>query len=252
MTFQKCVRTKLTDKGHVCVSCLCYTIQYGRRRSIIYSLGKVQHDMKTRLPISRRNFIVSLSCLAVVKGLAFRAKKDEPEGLPVLSGSRKRLNPGFQDRTFLKTLDIEWSPSGNHIAAFHGSDVKVWDFTTGNNVLSYCGHSDEVLTVKWSPDGKRIASAGFDCTIQIWSSLTGKHLVTYSGHSAWVRAVAWSPDGKCIASAGYDKTVQIWSTASGEHIATYYGHADDIWKVSWSPDGAHVASIDLSNTTKVW
>lgn len=80
--------------------------------------------------------------------------------------------------------------------------------------MPYTGHTAKwtggVLAVVWSPDGKYIASAGEDQTVQVWNPNDGKHIFTYTGHSAPVDALSWSHDGQRIASGSYDRTVQIW------------------------------------------
>ena len=86
--------------------------------------------------------------------------------------------------------------------------------------FTYHGHAGYVSAVAWSPDGKRIASASADGTVQVWDAFTGDHAYVYRGHADFalghithgegVNSVAWSMDGRHIASAGTDGTVQVW------------------------------------------
>jgi len=43
----------------------------------------------------------------------------------------------------------------------------------GTTLTTYPGHTCEtgVLAVAWSPDSKRIASAGWDDTVQVWQAI---------------------------------------------------------------------------------
>jgi WD40 repeat protein len=49
--------------------------------------------------------------------------------------------------------------------------VHIWDAATGNTIFTYRGHSKEVSSVAWSPNGKRIASASYDQTVQVWQAV---------------------------------------------------------------------------------
>ena len=113
-------------------------------------------------------------------------------------------------------------------------------------------HSDSVLSVAASPDGKYLASGSNDDTVIIWDANSGQRLKTFEGHSDRVNSVCWSPDGKYLASSSDDDTVIIWDAKSGECIRTLRGHSDWVYSVCWSPDGKYLASGSGDNTVIIW
>src|SRR5689334_7013340 len=58
-------------------------------------------------------------------------------------------------------------------------------------IFTYHGHTARVFAIAWSPDGRHIASAGEDQTVQIWDATTGRTILTYRGHSDIITAVVW-------------------------------------------------------------
>ncbi|SPF52559.1 exported hypothetical protein [Candidatus Sulfopaludibacter sp. SbA4] len=114
------------------------------------------------------------------------------------------------------------------------------------------GHSDWVVSVAWSADGKTLASGSSDQTIKLWDASSGRLLRTLSGHSAFVNSVAWSVDGKTLASASGDSTIKLWDASSGQLLRTLSGHGDSVLSVAWGGDGQTLASGSADRTIKLW
>lgn len=122
----------------------------------------------------------------------------------------------------------------------------------GTLLNTYKGHSNQMTSVAWSPDSKRIASASWDDTVQVWDALNGAAPYTYGNNFTIVCSVAWSPDGKRIASANAINTVQVWNATDGSSPYTYKGHSAQVNAVAWSPDGKRIASASQDKTVQVW
>ena len=113
------------------------------------------------------------------------------------------------------------------------------------------GHSGQVYSLAYSPDGRYLASGSSDKTIKIWETATGTELRTLTGHSMTVWSVAYSPDGRYLASGSLDKTIKIWEVATGK-VRTLTGHYMTFWSVAYSPDGRYLASGSSDKTIKIW
>ena len=102
------------------------------------------------------------------------------------------------------------------------------------------GHAGPVYACAFSPDGKRIISAGDDGTIKVWDAETCKELAALKGHERAVSSCAFSPDAGVFLSAGKDEILRLWNAASGKELALLRGFTSELTDCAFGPDGRRV------------
>lgn len=75
------------------------------------------------------------------------------------------------------------------------------------------GHTSAVTSLRFSPDGKRLATASLDSTIRLWDiEHPEREPIVLTGHNGWIWAVDFASRGQRLVSGGADRTVRSWPT----------------------------------------
>ncbi|MBI4664429.1 MAG: hypothetical protein HY735_37010 [Verrucomicrobia bacterium] len=142
--------------------------------------------------------------------------------------------------------------------------VVVWDLNPDWKLERLLGTadassaiSDRVNAVRFSPDGRRLATGSGEPTrggeIKIWD-VNGGQLVhdLRDVHSDVVFSLDFNPDGKYLASGAADKFVRVVALATGKVVKSFEGHTHHVLGVSWKREGRTLASAGADNVIKIW
>ncbi|GMU20319.1 MAG: hypothetical protein AMXMBFR13_04160 [Phycisphaerae bacterium] len=152
---------------------------------------------------------------------------------------------------------VAFSPDGMSLAMANypgNGAATVWDISSGTIVRTLSGHTYNIMDVKVSPDGSRVATAGgYDLTARIWNLADGTAVIL-NGQFPMVESVAFSPDGTRLVTAGGN--LKLWSVLGGDAIATFepangYGppQAGDC---AFAPDGSAILAGHRDGVDRLW
>lgn len=115
-------------------------------------------------------------------------------------------------------------------------------------------HREVVTSVSYSPDGKTIASAGWDGMVVLWDAANGQPLgAPLVGYNDRIKSIAFSPDGKYLAVSGDSRTILVWDLATRKTLnPPLAGHKDRIVSLAFSPDSKILASGSWDTTIILW
>ncbi|KAL9940279.1 hypothetical protein V8E36_000984 [Tilletia maclaganii] len=173
------------------------------------------------------------------------------------------LHPSYPEPT--------WALSG-------GEDDKayIWDVVSGDMIAVLEGHTDSVISVGWSSDGKMAASASMDGTVKVWSqagpavqevdgaaSTGAAASATEDVHSAWkvianlegpdeITWMSWHPKGPVLVAGAQDGTVWMWQLPSANVMQVFSGHTAACTCGQWTPDGKRLLTASEDASLLLW
>jgi WD40 repeat protein/tetratricopeptide (TPR) repeat protein/tRNA A-37 threonylcarbamoyl transferase component Bud32 len=156
-----------------------------------------------------------------------------------------------------------YSPDERWLATFHGDTVRVCNMVRCEERCTFKVRVGGFITGAFSPDGQRIASAGYDTdgawTVGVWDTSNGQELLTFKVAGGSDSPVI-SRDGRRLLAMGSDGKARAWDAANGKELPTLKVLQElltlkrryDRASVRYSPDGQRRATGGSDGTVRVW
>ncbi|MDP1564027.1 MAG: WD40 repeat domain-containing protein, partial [Pirellulaceae bacterium] len=152
---------------------------------------------------------------------------------------------------------LAFSPDDRNLAVGSGppsrfGDLKELDVATGAVQRDYGQvHSDTILAIEYSPDGKWLATAGADKLCRLHDPQTGAMVKILEGHTHFVQSLTWQDQAQQLATASADKTVKVWDVETGERRQSITGFGKEISAIAYVGDSEQLVSVSLDGHTRL-
>jgi eukaryotic-like serine/threonine-protein kinase len=149
------------------------------------------------------------------------------------------------------------------VAADTSGSIRIWnivanDSESGGGVelsddQGKSAHQAAINQVRFSRDGRLLASASSDRTVRVWDFDKRKLLQTLKGHHlSDIFAVVFSPDGDLLYSGSRDRTIGIWSLETGRLAGTLNDHGQPIRCLDINPSGTRLVAGSWFGEVLIW
>jgi WD40 repeat protein len=151
---------------------------------------------------------------------------------------------------------VAWSPDGTLVVTANGSTLSFWDPQKGALLRTRAG-AGAIKTLKFSRDGKRLATGGNDNSVRLWDVPSATLLGTLGYHDWPVNDIAFSPDGKLLASGSgrIGKTfgaVRLWDVPNQKPLKTLTEISNRVLSVAFSRDGKWLVNGNYDGALEAW
>jgi WD40 repeat protein len=152
-------------------------------------------------------------------------------------------------------------PDGQGIWVFNDEgEVHAWRLADVGAPDFICSHGSEVGSVRFSADGRHLATVGWDGEVRVWN-LQGSRITAgprlRHGDRGW--QARFSPDGSVLATTGWDPRVKLWDPRTGV-LLRVLEHKFGVWWIDFTADGSRLLTAggagdlapDRFGTVRAW
>ena len=161
----------------------------------------------------------------------------------------------WQAHTEHRVYAVDVSPDGTRIAT--GADDQtacVWSLPTGERLLDPFKHDQWVVAVKFSPNGRLIATATWRHDVRVYDSQNGRLLVEFpvKVDSALNQSLAWASDSKQLFALSRDGNVRCLDVSTGKVLWKWAIHSSKDTKcIALAGNGTFIA-VSAASSISFW
>jgi WD40 repeat protein/DNA-binding SARP family transcriptional activator len=149
--------------------------------------------------------------------------------------------------------DLDFSSDGRWVAAAGlGEKVFVWDLRT-RSLVRTMRHGQLIFAIRFSPDGKRIATGDDKGSVDFWDAATGRQVGReLRGQNGAVMSVTYSPDGTQVMTTSSDGKFRLIDVATGKLLGAPLPGSNAPGWGTFFPNGKDIAAAAWDGKGMVW
>jgi len=147
---------------------------------------------------------------------------------------------------------IDFSPDNRLLAVASSDNISLWDIKKRKKIYVFKGHTSTVNNVKFSPNGRWIASASLDQSIRIWDIKTKKEISMLTHDDVSIKSIIFIDNETLISTSSLN--IELWDLKNKKLLKSVSTGMDDLENIDISKDkkmlalGGRVVKVkDLTN-----